>query len=304
MLAPIFGGCAAAAVSYPGPVRPLRSLPLFWQVFLTNGLVFVAGTVALAVSPATVSARVVLEEAVVLAIGLGVLFAVDATLLRSVLRPRIEEERTLSTARALAAQEEERRRVAQELHDEVGQSLTAVLLGLKGAIDDAPPALAERLTVLQDMTRRSLEEVRRVAQRLRPGMLEDLGLVSSLSSLASELTTLSGVPVARTFGPGVPPLSRERELVVYRVAQEALTNVARHADARLVELRLTRLGDAVMLRVTDDGSGVDGEEGTGIRGMRERARLVGGSLRISGREGRGTEVELVVPLDRPPRRRP
>ncbi len=318
-------------------VRSVRSLPLFWQVCLTNGLVFVAGTLLLALTPATVSSRVLLEEAAVLAVGLTGIVVVNAVLLRSLLRPldqlvsvmrhidlrspgrrldhpgtgpaaslatgfnemlgRLEEERSHNTARALAAQEEERRRVAQELHDEVGQSLTAVLLGLKGVIDEAPQPLAERLTDLQDATRTSLEEVRRISQRLRPGMLEDLGLLSSLSSLASDVTAVSGVSVTRGFGPGLPPLPRDKELVVYRVTQEALTNVVRHAKASRVELGLTRQGGSLVLRVADDGRGFTGPEGAGITGMRERALLVGGSLEIRHRDGGGTEVVLVVPLE-------
>ncbi len=246
------------------------SLPLFWRVCLTNGVVFVLGTLVLVLSPATVSARPLWSEVVVLLIGLAVIVLLNGLLLRSVLRPldrlttlmaaidlrrpglrlddadsgparplvqsfnamleRLEAERGASTTRALHAQEAERQRIAQELHDEVGQSLTAVLLGLKQAIDIAAPQVAEELQLVRETTRASLEEVRRISQRLRPGVLADLGLLDSLSSLASDLTTRSGVPVHRGFLPGLPALTPETELVVYRVAQEALTNVARHAQ--------------------------------------------------------------------------
>jgi two-component system sensor histidine kinase UhpB len=208
---------------------------------------------------------------------------------------RLEDERNLSTSRALAAQEEERRRIAQELHDEVGQSLTAVLLGLKSVLDQAPAQTAVQLEPVQATARASLEEVRRIAQRLRPGVLEDLGLLNSLSSLASDLTQHSQVSVTRGFAPGLPSLPRETELVLYRVAQEALTNVARHAGASHVELGVSRQGSAVVLRVADDGRGIRAPEGAGIQGMRERARMVGGRLDIHGRAGGGTEVTLVVP---------
>jgi two-component system sensor histidine kinase UhpB len=315
-------------------------MPLFWQVVLTNGLVFVVGTFVLAMSPATVSERLRTTEALVLGIGLLVIVALNALLLRSLLRPldrltatmreidlrspglrledsgtgpaaalvagfndmlvRLEQERTTSTARALTAQEDERRRVAQELHDEVGQSLTVVLLGLKQARDRAPDTEAvEVVEGLQETTRSALEEVRRISQRLRPGMLEDLGLLSSLASLAGELTETSGIPVTKGFGPGLPQLDADTELVVYRVAQEALTNVARHAEAKSVELGLSRRGSTLVLRVADDGVGLvrgGHGEGAGIQGMRERALLVGGSLRIGRREGGGTVVELVVPV--------
>jgi two-component system sensor histidine kinase UhpB len=322
------------------------SLPLYWRVVATNGLVFVLGVVALALSPATVSERVRTAEAVVLSLGLLGILALNALLLRSVLRPldrltatmravdlrspgrrleepedgpvgplvegfnemvgRLEEERGSSTAQALRAQEAERQRIAQELHDEVGQSLTVVLLGLAQARERSSPEVAEVLEQVQETTRASLEEVRRIAQRLRPGVLDDLGLLNSLSSLASDFTTHTGVPVARGFAPGLPALSRDAELVVYRVAQEALTNVARHAGARRVELGLTRQGAAVALRVADDGRGVgpltEDRVGAGIQGMRERAQLVGGRLSIGGREGGGTEVRLVVPLGEGERR--
>lgn len=209
---------------------------------------------------------------------------------------RLEAERGASSAHALAATEGERQRIAQELHDEIGQSLTAVLLGLKRAADRAPAPLAEELRMLQETARTSLDEVRAVARRLRPGVLDDLGLASALAALASDFTSHTGVRVVRNHAPGLPALTREAELVIYRVAQEALTNVARHADARSAELSLSGQGDGVVLRVVDDGSGVRGRpEGAGIRGMRERALLIGARLSIEGRTGGGTEVRMVVP---------
>jgi two-component system sensor histidine kinase UhpB len=213
---------------------------------------------------------------------------------------RLEAERTASTTRALHAQEAERHRIAQELHDEVGQSLTAVLLGLKQAIDVATPEVAAELVMVRDTTRTSLEEVRRISQRLRPGVLADLGLLNSLSSLASDLTARTGISVDRGFLPGLPLLTPEAELVVYRVAQEALTNVARHAHANKVELGLTRRGDRLVMRVADDGVGAGkAAAGAGVQGMRERAQMVGGHLEVRAREGRGTEVLLEIPILEP-----
>jgi len=313
------------------------SMPLFWRVCLINGAVFAFGALALVLSPATVSAQPLWSEIVVLSIGLAVIIVVNSALLRSLLRPldrltavmatidvrrpgqrldedgagparplvrgfnamleRLEVERSASTARALHAQEAERQRIAQELHDEVGQSLTAVLLGLRQAMDAAPPAVVAELEQVRDTTRTSLEEVRRISQRLRPGVLADLGLHNSLSSLASDLTARTGVPVHRGFLPGLPALTPETELVVYRVAQEALTNVARHAHARNVELGLTRRGTALVLCVADDGiGGADVGAGAGIQGMHERAYMVGGQLQLRPREGGGTEVLLEVPV--------
>jgi two-component system sensor histidine kinase UhpB len=127
-------------------------------------------------------------------------------------------------------------------------------------------------------------------------MLADLGLLASLSSLASDATLRAGIEVVRAFAPGLPPLDEATELVVYRVAQEALTNVVRHAEASRVELGLSRQGSSLVLRVVDDGRGLGRTpvEGAGIQGMRERARLVGGTLGLREAEGGGTEVRLVV----------
>ena len=321
-------------------MRRLGSLPLYWRVVLTNGVVFVLGTVALALAPVTVSERVLLSEAVVLGVGLTVMLVTNALLIRRSLAPldrlastmatleaprpdqrlpeegngvvgdligsynamlsTLELERSTSNAKAIAAQETERQRIARELHDEIGQSLTVVLLGLKRAIDRAPDELVGELTSVQDAARASLVEVRRVARRLRPGVLDDLGLLSALSALTSEVTHHSGVHVRRGFAPGLPALDAETELVVYRIAQEALTNVSRHAEARTVEVTLGKQGDALELRVTDDGVGMHGApEGAGIHGMRERALLVGGAVSVGPRVGGGTEVRLVVPIRQP-----
>jgi two-component system, NarL family, sensor histidine kinase UhpB len=315
------------------------ALPLFWRVCLINGAVFALATLALAFSPATVSARPLWSEVAVLAGGFVVICVLNGLFLRSVLRPldrftavmstvdmrrpgrrleaagggpagelvarfnemleRLEEERAASTVRALQAQEDERERIARELHDEIGQSLTAVLLSLKQALLTAPDEVAAELELARETTRTSLEEVRRISQRLRPGVLADLGLLNSLSSLASELTARSRVRVRRGFAPGLPQLTPEAELVIYRVAQEALTNVARHSGAREVELGLTRRGDRIVLRVADDGTGGGAfQEGAGIQGMRERAQIAGGELDLRERDGGGTVVELAIPLTR------
>ena len=315
-------------------------VPLYWKVCLINGVVFFAGTVALAVSPATVSSPPVPSEAVVLAAGLAVILLMNALLLRTSLAPldrlirfmdrvdllspgerlpeqgggsvatlvqtfnamlsRLETERRTSTGRALAAQEAERQRVAQELHDEIGQSLTVVLLGLQRVADQAPGELADEVGLIQESARSSLDDVRRVARRLRPGVLEDLGLLSALGALATDLSTHGDVHVRRELEPGLSRLPAQTELVIYRVAQEALTNAARHSGAATVDFSLGRQGDGVLLRIADDGRGLDhASEGSGIRGMRERALLVGGQLTIAARPGGGTEVRLRVPVEAP-----
>lgn len=310
-------------------------MPLFWRIFMLNAVVLVVAT-ALLLGPVTVSTPVLLTEAAVLTVGLGAMLVANALLLRvglaplqrltramtttDLLRPghrpavggrgeiaelittfntmldRLEDERATSSARALSAQEGERRRVAQELHDEVGQSLTAVLLQLKRAADHAPPELREELRMVQETTRASLDEIRRIARRLRPGVLDELGLASALKALATEFGG-PGLSVQHSLAPDLPELDRETELVIYRVAQEGLTNTARHSGARRAELALYRAPGGVELRVRDDGRGTGpAQEGAGIRGMRERALLVGAVVTVESPVGGGTEVRLAVPV--------
>lgn len=212
---------------------------------------------------------------------------------------RLERERIESGRLALAAQESERLRVAQELHDEVGQSLTAVLLQLGRLARQLPEGDRPALADAQATARESLEEVRRIARSLRPEALDDLGLPSALRVLAERVEEQGGIRVETRFERELPPLQDDEELVIYRVAQEALTNVVRHAGARSAQLELTTAAGSVRLAVRDDGRGFGGAaEGAGMRGMRERAVLVGARLRWAEREARGTELTLELPLDR------
>ncbi len=318
-------------------MRPPGHLPLFWTICLINGVVLVVAALLLLFSPARVSADAVPSEILVIGAGLVVMILTNALLIRWALAPlhrliarlediehleptelpeegsgpvlgiarsvngllaRLAEERRTGDARALAAQEAERHRIAQELHDEVGQSLTVVLLGLKQLESQAPPALVPELAAVRESARAGLDDVRRVARRLRPGVLEDLGLASALAALATEFADHSSASVRRSFAPGLPALSPEAEVVVYRVAQEALTNAARHADARSVELSLQRLGAHIVLEVRDDGRGFNGlTEGSGLMGMRERAALVRAELSVISQPRHGTTVRLKVPVD-------
>jgi two-component system sensor histidine kinase UhpB len=181
----------------------------------------------------------------------------------------------------------------------VGQRLTVVLLGVKRALDRVPSDAAEELRLVQENARQSLEEVRRVARGLRPGVLHDLGLVPALKAITDELTANTGLEVQRQFDSRLPLLTPEAELVIFRVAQEALTNVTRHAKAQAVELSLARLPSKVSLRVSDNGLGAaTGIVGAGIRGMQERAMLIGGELSVGTRNKGGTEVRLDLPLDK------
>jgi two-component system sensor histidine kinase UhpB len=214
---------------------------------------------------------------------------------------RLESERRESAGRVLRGQETERLRIAQELHDQVGQELTVVLLGLERICSQAPPSLGEEVNMVQHAVRKSLEDVRRIAIELRPEALADLGLTSALTLLAQRFTERLGLEISDRIAPDLPALPEETELVVYRVAQEALTNVARHSASSRVDVTLEHGDGRLTLTVRDYGLGLPRHvtDGTGIRGMRERAALIGASLEIgTRRSGSGCEVRLEVPLER------
>ena len=315
-------------------------LPLLWRVFAINAALLAVATVLLAVTPVTVHASIALVEVVDLVVALLVMLAANLLLLRhtvgpidrlvarmrtvDLLRPgqrfaasggievieltrtfnemveRLEAERRESGGRALRAQEAERLRVARSLHDEVGQVLTGVLLQLDSLRDSDETTRARDVEETKQSVRQALEEVRRIARELRPEMLEQLGLVSALTELSRKFADQSGIRVERRFAEDLPPLSDEAEIAVYRVAQESLTNVARHAGAQRVEVTLQPGADSVVLRVADDGRGlpdtVTSANGhTGLRGMRERAILVGGALAIKRSHDGGVEIRLEVP---------
>jgi two-component system, NarL family, sensor histidine kinase UhpB len=319
-------------------------LSLLWRVFAINGALLVVATLLLALTPVTIHAPIALVEIVVLLIGLAAMLTANLLLLRPVFAPlgrlvrrmrtvdllrpgqrlaesgggevaelvrafnemleRLESERRASGGHALAAQEAERLRIARGLHDEVGQALTAVLLQLDSLSEPGSPAYAADVDEAKRTVRRALEEVRRIAQELRPAMLEHLGLVSSLTELARRFADVSGLEVRRRFDTDLPPLSPDAELAIYRVAQESLTNVARHAGASSVDVVLEAGSTSVTLRISDDGRGIapggSPNGHGGLRGMRERAILVGGALAIKpGRRG-GVEVRLEVPALPPP----
>jgi len=301
-------------------------LPLLWRVFAINAALLVVATLLLV----TVHTRLAIVEGLDVAVALVVMLVANLLLLRHTLRPidrlvdrmrgidllqpsqripeqggvevaeltrafnemleRLESERRESGRRALQAQEAERRRIAGGLHDEVGQVLTGVLLQLDD--DETKQAV-----------RQALEEVRRIARELRPEMLEQLGLVSALTELSRKFAESSGVRVERRFLTDLPPLSDDAELAVYRVAQESLTNIARHADASLVQIALEPGAESVVLRVADDGRGIPASDAFavnghgGLRGMRERALLVGGALAIKRGSAGGVEVRLEVPAE-------
>jgi two-component system, NarL family, sensor histidine kinase UhpB len=317
----------------------LSSLPLFWRVFCTNAAVLVLAFLALVFAPVTVSVPPQLTEPIVLAVGLAVMLAITLLLLRPAFRPldqlaetmrrhdplspglrgrvngepdvaalahtfnemldRLESERRESARRTLMVQEGAPQRIARELHAEVGQTLTGVMLQVESLAAVIPDERREQLDELRETARRGTEDIRRIARRLRPEALEDLGLQSALAALAGRIGEQAHIRIDRHLDAQLP-LSEQQELVVYRVAQEALTNVARHAKAERAHLRLERDESYAVLIVRDDGRGLEREASSsshGIRGMRERALLIGAELAIGPAPGRGTEVKLTIPLD-------
>jgi two-component system sensor histidine kinase UhpB len=212
---------------------------------------------------------------------------------------RLESARREAARTALAAQEAERLRVARELHDEIGQTLTAVTIQAERAAEGDPAHASAALHRVADAVRDSLDEVRRIARELRPEALDDLGLVNALIALCNRIGAQDGPIVRRELQSKLPALSPDVELVIYRIAQEGLTNALRHSDARSVTVSLVADAETLTLRVVDDGKGLAGgvPSGTaGIAGMRERAMLVDGRLSIESRPDEGTEVRLSIPV--------
>jgi two-component system sensor histidine kinase UhpB len=219
---------------------------------------------------------------------------------------RIEKERRRSGQLAMRAQEEERRRLARDLHDEVNQALAAILLRLEALAQDSPPERAPELAELKRLVNQAMEELLTLARQLRPSALDDHGLVPALETQLKRFSSRTGIEV-RLGTEGDPnELPEVMQTAIYRVAQEALANVARHAGATVVEVDLEAQDDGrTELRVRDDGAGFDvgaipraGSEGPGaglgLGGMAERARLVGGELDVRSAPGGGTSVTLRV----------
>ena len=211
---------------------------------------------------------------------------------------RLEAERRRAGSATLRAQEEERARVARDLHDEVNQSLTGLLLRLEAAREAAPPGMEAELAETKALANQAMRELLSLARQLRPTALDDLGLAAAIGGQVEQLGR--GEIAARLETEGdFSDLGDDQQLVVYRVAQEALNNAVRHSEAQRVEVRLGRDEDGgVVLEVSDDGRGFafdESQRGLGIGGMRERALLVGAELTIESRPGAGTTVRLTVP---------
>jgi two-component system sensor histidine kinase UhpB len=210
---------------------------------------------------------------------------------------RLEHERRESGRAVLRAQEQERSRIAQDLHDEVNQALTGILLRLQATIGDAPLGMQGELRETQALATQAMEELLHLARQLRPTALDDHGLVPALASQVSDFGDRTGIRARFHRHGSIPPLSDEEQLVIYRVTQESLSNVAQHARASHVDVELSFVGRTV-LRIRDDGLGFKpsrtGRARLGVSGMRERALLIGGSLSIFSEPGDGTTIELTM----------
>ena len=212
---------------------------------------------------------------------------------------RVDAERRRSGQLVLRAQEEERRRVARDLHDEVNQALTAILLRLEALAHDAPDDQQEQVQQIKGLTTQAMDELLRLARQLRPTALDDLGLETAIEAQVRGFGERTGIEARLRTNGDSTTLDEEKQTVIYRIAQEALANAGRHAGATRVDVALSTDHEGARLRVTDDGSGFDlaraRPDGLGLEGMAERARLVGGELDLQTTPGQGTEIRLRVP---------
>ena len=214
---------------------------------------------------------------------------------------RLEAERSRTASLVLQAQEGERTRLARDLHDEANQALTGVLLRLEATAQDAPPALRDELRATQAVATQAMEELVRLARELRPAALDDLGLAAAMRTQVDAFGRRAGLDTElRVDQAAVDALDRDEQLVAYRVVQEGLSNVARHAGAGQVLVEAVAEGSETVVRVRDDGAGFVPESATtglGLQGMCERAALAGGRVAIRSAPGRGTTIELRFPGD-------
>lgn len=306
-----------------------RYVPLFWRLFLPNAAVLGVACVVLIVEPANGRIPALVGGlGVMLAIDLVLMRRAVGPLERLTdlmrrvdpLRPgerlpgdaprsevsvladafngmldRLEDERRDSAQRALSEREQERRRVAEALHDQIGQDLTATSLHLARVADRLDADGAAQVTAVREHVLATVEEVRRLARELRPEGLDELGLVPALVNMLERLAASTDVRIARDLDRDLPRLTPNAQLVVYRVAQESCTNAVRHGRPTTIEVSLAVEDGQVVLCVLDDGVGVTADVASdgGIRTMRERAVLLGAELSIGPRDtGPGTRVRL------------
>ncbi len=242
---------------------------------------------------------------------------VDAFLLTLVVAPifwlllirpirRLAEFRTEMLAQILSAQEAERRRIARDLHDEVGQTLTSLLIGFRTITDaESLDAARARSLELRETTSTLLDDIKRLARGLRPSVLDDLGLVPALERLTLDISRVHDVEVSlETSGLSAERLPEAVEVTVYRIVQESLNNTVKHAQARTAQVNVSRAGDELVVTIQDDGHGFAAQSAQklmadghlGLAGMRERAALLGGSLTIESKSDTGTLVRACLPI--------
>lgn len=220
-----------------------------------------------------------------------------------------ENLRSLSN-QILHAQEEERKRISRELHDEVGQALTAVsvtLATLKNDRGGSLPMIGQKLADAQQLLQESMEAVHGFARELRPTILDELGLVPALRSCLQAFAERTGLTVRLRANPMAEQLNSEQKTVLFRVAQESLTNVAKHAEASRVDVLIRKLGDGIRMDVVDNGKSfrensrkrAKGKRRLGLLGMQERVRLVNGTFAVKPDPGRGTTIRVVIPFKSP-----
>jgi signal transduction histidine kinase len=238
-----------------------------------------------------------LDESFLVALGRQIGGALAAADLTRRLRERGEELARLSV-RMLRQHEEERRRLSRELHDETAQVFSAVKLQLGVLRERSDGAAAQALTRALDLVDTGIRSIRNVTETLRPAVLDELGLVPALRSLAADTSQRCGLRVEMETPTSLPPLTAEAELALFRAMQESLSNVVRHAQARTVHVRVKARDLGVELAVRDDGLGMrdaGSASGMGLAGMRERIAALGGQLSVGAAGDRGTEVRAWVP---------
>jgi signal transduction histidine kinase len=253
--------------------------------------------------------RTLLKIAVTMGVGIGLaVFTARRTLLMEAeLQQRYEEgmrarqELQELSARLLSAQEEERRSISRELHDEVGQSLSALLMEAGNAAARVSPDSTEvrrHVESIKRLAEASVQVIRNMSLLLRPSMLDDLGLVPALEWQAREVSKRTGLRVKVTADENASELPDEHKTCIYRVVQEALHNCARHAQAHNVTVEVRQQPSQIVLSVVDDGHGFDARRvrGLGLVGMEERVHHLGGALRLKSQPGSGTTIAVVLPL--------
>lgn len=302
----LVGVAVERRLDMPGSVVSILGIALGASLLVNFALVFVAlrplndlELTASRLSGGDMSARVpasALADRDIMRVG-----ATLNTLLDQLTEDRARERRL--AAQVISAQDEERARVARELHDSTAQILTAVMLQLGAAArESTTPALDARIVTLRELAAEALEEVRSLSHTMHPRILDDLGLAAALEWLARQARSQGSVDVQVAASDFDPPLPPPVAAALYRVAQEALRNSARHADAQRVDMRLFRDGGSAVLEVVDDGVGFDvalaekRRPGMGLFSMRERVGLVNGQLIVSSAPHRGTRVLATVPL--------